>query len=145
MIIHHDTLIQRGWPNIYQQSATERGFRFIKGNEFQVSSIFLKKPERIEALMMIMTLSLMIYGLAEHFLRQALSESGDSIPNQLKKPTSKPTMAWVCHLFRGVQVLTISFDECHQRELVSNLNEVTRRIILHFGKVAETIYGLAEA
>ena len=38
-----------------EQSKTESGFKFIKDNSFEVSSIFLKKAERISALMMIMT------------------------------------------------------------------------------------------
>ena len=43
------------------QQAVERGFRFLKSPDFLASSLFLKKPERIEALLMIMTCSLMIY------------------------------------------------------------------------------------
>jgi transposase len=128
-----------------QQSQVESGFKFIKGNTFQVSSIFLKKPERIDALMMVMVLSLMVYGLGEFWLRESLKKHNETVPNQLKKPTDKPTMAWIARLFQGVQVLTISFDERHQQELVSNLNAVTKRIIRHFGSEAMKIYGLAEA
>ncbi|TKG27223.1 IS1634 family transposase, partial [Vibrio breoganii] len=43
------------------QQKVERGFRFLKSPEFLTSSIFLKKPQRIEALLMVMTLSLMVY------------------------------------------------------------------------------------
>lgn len=128
-----------------QQSKVESGFKFIKGNTFQVSSVFLKKPERIDALMMVMVLSLMVYGLAEFWLRESLKKHNETIPNQLKKPTDKPTMAWVARLFHGVQVLRISFDEHLQQELVSNLNAVTRRIVRHFGVEALKIYGLAES
>ncbi len=39
----------------------ERGFRFLKDPIFFTSTLFLKKPERIEALLMVMTLSLLIY------------------------------------------------------------------------------------
>ena len=37
------------------QPKDECGFRFLKSPKFLTSSIFLKKPERIEALLMIMT------------------------------------------------------------------------------------------
>ena len=47
------------------QSGTERGFKFIKDDTFQVDSVFLKTPERIDALMMVMTLCLMVYGVAD--------------------------------------------------------------------------------
>ena len=46
------------------QAQVERGFRFLKDNSFRVSVVFLKKPTRIEALAMIMTLSLFIYSLS---------------------------------------------------------------------------------
>ena len=47
------------------QQTVERGFRFLKSPDFLTSSLFLKKPERIEALLMVMTCSLMIYAALE--------------------------------------------------------------------------------
>jgi transposase len=44
-----------------EQQGGERGFRFIKDPLFHLSGVFLKKPERIDALMMVMTLCLMVY------------------------------------------------------------------------------------
>ena len=62
----------------------------------------MKKPQRIEALSMIMFLTLMIYSVAEWKLREKLKETGETIPNKLKKQTQKPTLKWVfmlsnCH------------------------------------------------
>jgi transposase len=57
-----------------QGVSVERGFRFLKDPLFFAHSLFLKKPERIMALLMIMGLSLLIYSLAERKLRQALKE-----------------------------------------------------------------------
>jgi len=42
-----------------QGVSVERGFRFLKDPLFFAHSLFLKKPERIMALLMIMGLSLM--------------------------------------------------------------------------------------
>lgn len=122
-----------------KQYKTEQGFAFIKGNAFEVSSVFLKKPSRIQALMAIMTLCLMVYSFAQHRLREALAQANETIPNQLKKPTSKPTMAWVYRLFQGIQIWLIPQDKGYA-ELVVNLNELTRRIIRYFGSTAERIY-----
>ncbi|AKH64005.1 hypothetical protein VY86_12400 [Photorhabdus thracensis] len=47
--------------NYKAQQKVERGFRFLKSPEFLTSSMYLKKPERIEALLMVMTCSLMVY------------------------------------------------------------------------------------
>ncbi|MDD1744971.1 MAG: IS1634 family transposase, partial [Candidatus Methanoperedens sp.] len=74
------------------QQSVERGFRFLKDPLFFASSVFLKKPERIVSLGMIMVLSLLVFSVAQFKLRKALEEQKESIPNQLGKPTMKPTM-----------------------------------------------------
>ncbi|MEG4810673.1 hypothetical protein QUA79_24790 [Microcoleus sp. F8-D1] len=43
------------------QQSNERGFRFIKGPLFFTSSVFVKNPERVEAIGMIMGLCLLVY------------------------------------------------------------------------------------
>ena len=122
-----------------KQYKTEQGFAFIKGDTFEVSSIFLKKPSRIEALMMIMTLCLMVYNFAQYQLRQALEKANETIPDQQKKPTKTPSMAWVFRLFHGVQVWIVQQHDLNQ-ELVVNLNSLKRRIIKYFGAEATRIY-----
>ncbi|MBA3814448.1 MAG: IS1634 family transposase [Alphaproteobacteria bacterium] len=123
------------------QSKTESGFRFIKDNEFRVGTVFLKKPERINALMMIMTLCLMVYNVAQYRLRESLKQNGETVPNQLKKPIQNPTMAWICEMFQGVSVVLIERGGM-VREIVANLNAVLRQIIGHFGPQAAKIYGI---
>ena len=143
-MIHIDTLLLIKLPyHIFpqQQTQTERGFRFIKADAFEVSSIFLKKPSRIEALMMIMTLCLMTYNLSEHFLAQELASKREYISNQLSKPVQRPSMAYIYRLFEGIQVLSINFGT-YLQEIVTNLVEELRRIISYFGPVAEEIYGM---
>jgi transposase len=39
-----------------EQQGVERGFRFIKAPLFHLSGVFLKKPQRIDALKTVMTL-----------------------------------------------------------------------------------------
>ena len=126
-------------PEYKKQYKTEHGFAFIKGDTFEVASIFLKTPSRIEALMMVMTLCLMVYSFAQHQLRQALEAANETIPNQLKKPTKSPSIAWVFRLFHGVQIWIIQQNEMSQ-QLVVNLNGLLKRIIKYFGPNAERIY-----
>ena len=121
------------------QYKTEHGFAFIKGDIFEVASVFLKKQSRIEALMMVMTLCLMVYSFAQHYLRQALTEAQETIPNPLGKPTDKPSMKWVFRMFHGVQVWVIPQSSGVQA-LVVNLTPVLRKIIRYFGPGAEGIY-----
>ncbi len=47
------------------QQSCERGFAFLKDPLFFADSIFLKSPERIESMAMIMGLCLLVYTLAQ--------------------------------------------------------------------------------
>ncbi|MEA3373624.1 MAG: IS1634 family transposase [Campylobacterota bacterium] len=90
------------------QQRVERGFRFLKSPEFLASAIFLKKPERIEALLMIMTLCLMVYAGLEYTIRKELKEQDKSFPNQLGKPVQNPTTRWVFECFMEIQMVMIA-------------------------------------
>jgi len=123
------------------QQTVERGFRFLKDKSFRVAEVYLKKPERIEALAMIMVLTLMIYSVAEWMLRKRLRETGETIPNQLKKPTQRPTFKWIVFLFMGVTEVTIRINgEMHQE--IANLNDKLAKIDRLFGPVCEKYYEL---
>ncbi len=54
------------------QGAVERGFSFLKSPVFFVSSLFVKKPSRIEGLLMVMTLALLVYSVAQRRMRNQL-------------------------------------------------------------------------
>ena len=51
------------------QSSVEGGFRFLKDPWFFVSSLFVKKPSRIQGLLTVMTLALLVYSLTQRRLR----------------------------------------------------------------------------
>ena len=49
----------------------EGSFRFLKDPLFFVSSLFVKKPARIQGLLQVMTVALLVYSVAQRRLRQA--------------------------------------------------------------------------
>ncbi len=59
------------------------------------------------ALALIMVLCLLVYRLAEWRLRQALAHTEQTVPNQLRQPTNRPTMRWVFECFEGIHLVTI--------------------------------------
>lgn len=128
-----------------KQSQVERGFRFIKDPWFMVDSVFLKKNERIEALMVIMTLCLMVYNVGEYRLREQLKQKHETLPNQLGKEIQNPTLRWIFKLMQGISVVRICTNKIRNiyQEAVSNISELTERIIRYFGKHAVEIYGLS--
>ena len=125
--------------NYKGQQAVERGFRFLKDPLFMTSSVFLKKDTRVAALAMVMCLCLLVYTLAQRFLRQKLVEVSTSVPNQLGKPTKKPTMRWIFQIFEGVHVL-IHCAKDGIKEIVLNLNPIRRHILQILGPPFEKIY-----
>jgi transposase len=122
------------------QSKVERGFRFMKDPFFQASSIFLKNPQRLVAVMMIMTLSLFVYAAIEHRVRQVLDKNQASIPDQKGKPTKRPTARWMFELFRGVHLLTLPPDDGKQRVLTMNLRPELRSLLLLLGTQYQVLY-----
>ncbi|NNJ83353.1 MAG: IS1634 family transposase, partial [Gammaproteobacteria bacterium] len=67
------------------QQKVERGFRFLKDPMFMASTLFLKSPKRIMALMMLMTVCLLVYAALEFRIRDALKTQSQSFPNQKGK------------------------------------------------------------
>jgi transposase len=127
--------------NYYKgQQTVERGFRFLKDKSFHVAEVYLKKEERIEALSMIMVLCLLIYSFAEWRLREKLKETGQAIPNQLNKPTQKPTMHWVFEIFMGV-IQSMVIDGGKIIGVVVNLTETQTTILRLLGRECENYYG----
>jgi len=126
-----------------QGVSVERGFRFLKDPLFFANTLFLKKPERIMALLMVMGLALLIYSLAERKLRQALKEMQATIPNQLGIPTQTPTIRWVFQLFEGLDILLIRQNgQVVFRKLV-NLRPVQQQVISLLGPRVQKCYLMA--
>ncbi|HDN80898.1 MAG TPA: IS1634 family transposase [Chloroflexi bacterium] len=117
----------------------ERGFRFLKDPMFFADSLFLKSPRRIMALIMVMGLALLVYALAEHKLRQELQARNESIPNQVGKPTQRPTMRRIFQMFEGIDVLIIHTPRGVERH-ITNLTDLHRRILHLLGPAVEKCY-----
>ena len=106
----------------------EKGFRFIKSTEFSISSIFLKLPSRIEALMMIMTLCLMVYNFGEQHFRNALKFANDVIPDQTGKKTNTPTLRWIFRILNKVTVVYYYANNAIKNS-VTNICKVCNQIL----------------
>jgi transposase len=119
------------------QARAERGFRFLKDPRFLASSFYLKKPERIMALFMVMTVCLLVYAAVEYRIRTALKEHGATFPTQQGKPVQNPTARWVFHYFVGIHVLRIpgQWDL-----LVVNLSDEHQPLLQLLGKPYERLY-----
>ena len=125
-----------------EQGSVERGFRFLKDPLFLASSVFVKKPERIVALGLIMVLCLLVYRLAEHRLRTRLAETAQTVPDQLNRPTARPTMRWIFQCFEGIELLHIHSASGVQ-SLVLRLQPMHRLVLALLGPTYENIYQIS--
>ena len=123
--------------SIYKsQQKVENGFRFLKSPDFLTSGFYLKKPERIEALLMVMTTCLMVYAALEHRIRKELKAQDEYFPDMKKKPTQNPTARWVFQCFAGVDVLTVN----EAQTLILNIKDRQSVIIKILGPLYQKIY-----
>jgi transposase len=112
------------------QVHAERGFRFLKDPQFLASSLYLKKPERIMALLMVMTVCLLVYAALEYRIRHALKDHGTTFPDQKGKRIQNPTARWVFHYFVGIHVLYIP----GQGLIILNLTDEHQHLLQLLGK-----------
>jgi len=125
-----------------EQGGVERGFRFLKDPLFLASSVFVKKPERVIALSFVMVLCLLVYRLAEHLLRRQLVATQQTVPNQVNKPTNRPTMRWMFQCFEGIDLLHIRMGS-HWHTQVLGLQALHQQVLRLLGPAYSQFYFLS--
>ncbi len=131
------------WPNetILQeyknQQSCERGFRFLKDPLFFASRMFVKLPQRVAALAMIMGLCLLVYSIGQRQLRSSLTKAIETIPNQRGKPTERPTLRWVLQCFQSVHLVWVD-----GRKWSIKLNDSQKHILRFLGSACQKYYFL---
>jgi transposase len=145
-IVATNLLDREAWPDeaviaLYrEQSVAERGFAFLKDPLFLASSVFVKKTTRIMALAFLMTLCLLVYKLAEGRVRQRLAATGQTVPDQLRKPTARPTLRWLFQCFEGIDLHhTLDPDGARTTEVL-RLTAVHRVVLQLLGPAYENSY-----
>jgi transposase len=124
------------------QSQVEGGFRFLKDPLFFVSSLFVNKPSRIAGLLMVMTLALLVYSVAQRRLRAHLVTHQETVPNQINQPTASPTLRWVFQLLEGMHRVRVTVQgQAH--DLIEGLNEVQVKILRLFGNEVCSLYQIS--
>jgi transposase len=103
------------------QHAIENNFGFLKDDQI-VNAIFLERPERIEALGLILLISLLIWRLIEHTMRTELKAADTTLPGWDDKPTQRPTSYMMTWKFKGIMILRIG-QRCQLARPLSSTQE----------------------
>jgi transposase len=107
-----------------EQHGTEQNYGFLK-DPVIVNSLFLKKPERIEALGLILLLALLLWRLMERTMRTYVDTTRTPLPGWDKKATERPTAFMMITKFAGVIVL----QGGHDRQLARPLSVVQQQYL----------------
>lgn len=126
-----------------EQHSVERGFAFLKDPLFLASSVFVKKPERIVALSLVMVLCLLVYRLAEYRLREQLAATGQTVPSQLKQPTDRPTMRWMFQCFEGISLVRVVPPQGPPFQAITGVEPLHEQVIRLLGPRCAKLYELS--
>jgi transposase len=118
------------------QQRGERGVRFWKDPRFLAAALSRKKPERIMALLMVMTVCLLVYAALEYRIRKALKDHQASFPNQTGQPVQNPTARWVFQYVVGIHLRRIRGTGA----FVLNLNDQHPHLLRLRGRPYEAFY-----
>jgi transposase len=88
------------------QDGIERNFAFLK-DPLIVNDLFLKKPERIEALGMILLLCLLIWNLMQRQMRRHLEKNESTLEGWDRRSTDRPTSYMMTTKFRNIVLLKV--------------------------------------
>jgi transposase len=106
------------------QHGTEQNYGFLK-DPVMVNSLFLKKPERIEALGLILLLALLLWRLMERAMRTYVDTTSTRLPGWDKKATERPTAFMMVTKFVGVIVVKLG----DHRQLAQPLSGVQHQYL----------------
>ena len=108
-----------------EQHGIEQNYGFLK-DPLIVNSLFLKKPERIEALGLVLWLALLLWRLVERTLRVHVETTGNPWTGWDKKATQKPTAFMMMTKFSAVMVIKVG----GQRQLAHPLSTIQQQYLL---------------
>jgi transposase len=111
-----------------EQHGVEQNYGFLK-DPVIVNSLFLKKPERIEALGVVLLLALLVWRLMERSMRAHVDTTGTTLTGWDKKETERPTAFMMMTKFAGVIVLKMD----QQRQLARPLSAVQQQYLMALG------------
>lgn len=119
------------------QDGIERNFSFLK-DPLIVNDLFLEKPERIEALGMILLLSLLIWNLMQRQMRGYLAETNSTIEGLDRRKTNRPTSYAMTTKFRKILILKVG----QERILKKPLSDTQRAYLKALGLTEDVFINL---
>jgi len=123
----------------------EHGFHRFKNGSLPALPIFIRTPERIKGLMMMLTIALQGLTLIEYVARRNLAEAGETlaglVPGNPKRSTARPTAERLLAQFSNLHLLITESGKTVSCQLLETLSPL-QRLILKLLNVSSEIYEL---
>lgn len=110
------------------QEAAETRFRLLKDPQL-VDGIYLKTPERIAALGVVMVMALLLYGILEDRVRRKMEEGAVPLRIPNRPRNYKPTGEMLLTLLKRIHVIVMRVDKESQRILTDNADDLAKRVV----------------
>jgi transposase len=120
------------------QSGVEKRFQQLKDPHF-VNSLYLEKPERIEALAYLILLTMMMLSVMEQVVRKGLTEENETVLATGKKINAQPTQLMILRLFYNIVIQTYVREGKRIRFLFNPLNDSQAKVIRYLG-IPESVF-----
>jgi transposase len=128
------------------QWLVERGYHRFKGGSLPALPLWVRLPERIRGLMLLLLIALQALTLLEYVAQRELAARGEMlaglVPGNPKMKTARPSAERLLARFDNLHLM-VTFNETHiEGEIVETLTSLQQRILDLLG-VPETIYEIA--
>ncbi|MFA1820069.1 IS1634 family transposase [Virgibacillus oceani] len=110
------------------QSAAETRFRLLKDHQM-IDAVFLKTPERIQAIGIVYVMALLIYGMLEYRVRSEMKKEKEALILKGKRKLFAPTAKVLLEQLDDIRVILIKQDGKVLRYIPDNVNNQTKRIV----------------
>jgi transposase len=114
------------------QISVEKKFQQLKSPSF-VHTLWLDKPERIEALCYILLIALMILSVMEYQVRKGLKEDEAIVIGPGNVKMKRPTLKAIVGIFEYMRTQRITGKDFVQRSLFKSLNDSRLKVLKYLG------------
>ena len=110
----------------------EGGWRWRTDPRVFVSSLLVKKPNRLAGFLLVMTLAWLVSSVAQRRLRAPWATHPETVPNQRHHPTASPTLRWGFQVVASMPRVRMPLQG-QGHALIEGRNDVQINILRLFG------------
>ncbi len=120
------------------QSNVEKRFQQFKSPHF-VNSLFLDKPERVEALAYLILLTIMMLSVMEQVVRKGLKEENDTVVGTGKMLKKQPTQLMILRIFYSILYQCYTENGKTVRRLLNPFSDSQAKIVRYL-ELPESVF-----